>query len=124
MWYCFRILDELGQSVVPYWGSYVNHRVWANVIDGANGVGIDVLLYGKGAAVADVVKKAVRDNNGILTGDGLDYALTFAHAIIAIVGYAIHQQSDLTPEQVAAANIAKLTSRLQRGVISGSGDNR
>lgn len=118
LWYCFRILDELDQNVVPSWGSYVNHRVWANVVS------VDVLLYGKVASIADVVKKAVRDNSGTLTSDAKNSVLSSVHNIIAIVGYALYHQSDLTLEQVVAANIAKLTSRLQRGVISGSGDNR
>lgn len=124
LWYCFRILDELDQTAVPYWGSYAYHRVWINVVRGVNGVDIDVLLYGKVTRIADAVKKAVRDNGGTLTSDAQNNVLSYVYNIIAIVGYALYQRSDLTLEQVAAANIAKLASRLQRGVISGSGDNR
>lgn len=80
-------------------------------------------LVGESGEIAEKFKKLIRDSNGVLTeeakteiikelGDVLWYITTIAHLL----------DSDL--ETVAKRNNEKLRSRQQRGVLSGSGDNR
>lgn len=80
-------------------------------------------LVGEAGEVANKVKKILRDKGGTVTdedrtelskevGDVLWYLTRFADEI----GYAL--------EDIAQKNVEKLRSRKERGVISGSGDNR
>ena len=80
-------------------------------------------LCGEAGEVADKLKKVVRDNDGILTdpvrvavakelGDVLWY--------LAMVAY----EMDHDLNEIAEINLTKLNSRKERGVLSGSGDNR
>ena len=80
-------------------------------------------LSGEAGEVADKVKKVIRDQAGKLSvndkkaisyelGDLLWYLATSARYL------------GISLEQVASENIEKLESRLNRGKISGSGDER
>ncbi|MBR0036608.1 MAG: nucleoside triphosphate pyrophosphohydrolase family protein [Bacteroidales bacterium] len=80
-------------------------------------------LSGEAGEVADKVKKVIRDNNQEFTadrkreialelGDVLWYAASLAHDL----GY--------TLDEVAQMNLDKLASRMNRGKIHGSGDER
>jgi len=75
-------------------------------------------LTGEAGEVAEKVKKMVRD--GKLDTDGLKKELG------DVLWYLAALASDLgvTLEEVATANVVKLRSRSERGVIGGSGDNR
>lgn len=80
-------------------------------------------LVSEAGEVADKVKKVIRDKNGVFDqptkdaikaelGDVLWYVAVAADAF----GFDMHD--------VASSNIDKLQSRNERGVLSGSGDNR
>ena len=82
-------------------------------------------LTGEAGEVADKVKKVLRDKNGEFfkdpstreeimkeIGDVLWYCATLANDL----GYSL--------EEVAEANIKKLSSRKERGMLGGNGDNR
>lgn len=80
-------------------------------------------ICGEAGEVADKVKKVIRDNNQQFTdekkreiakeiGDVLWYCATLSHNL------------GFTLEEVVQMNIDKLQSRKERGVLSGSGDNR
>lgn len=80
-------------------------------------------INGEAGEVAEKVKKIIRDQNGNISeenkeelakeiGDVLWYLAVFAHQL----GYSF--------EDVAKANLEKLSSRKERGVLGGSGDNR
>ena len=80
-------------------------------------------LCGEAGEVAEKVKKLFRDDNGLLTdarreaikgelGDLMWYIASLAH------------DCGLDMQDIAEANIAKLKSRQERGVLKGSGDNR
>lgn len=80
-------------------------------------------LTGEAGEVAEKIKKIIRDNGGIISevqrqeikkelGDVLWYVSQLATEL------------KLDLDDVAFSNIVKLYSRLERDVISGSGDNR
>ena len=79
-----------------------------------------VIRMGK---ISEKVKKALRDNSGILQEvkrqemkEDLILLLTHLGELASIFG--------LRLDHIAAQNLEKLFSRKQRGVIGGSGDNR
>jgi NTP pyrophosphatase (non-canonical NTP hydrolase) len=80
-------------------------------------------VTGESGEIAEKVKKIIRDKDGVITaedkkelakeiGDVLWYLATLSH------------QLDVSFEEVANINLAKLKSRQERGMIGGSGDNR
>jgi NTP pyrophosphatase (non-canonical NTP hydrolase) len=80
-------------------------------------------LAGEAGEVAEKIKKVIRDEGGVVSeqkrteiqkelGDVLWYVSEVA------------RQLGLKLDDVARLNIEKLASRKERGVISGSGDNR
>jgi NTP pyrophosphatase (non-canonical NTP hydrolase) len=80
-------------------------------------------LPNEAGEVAGKLKKVIRDNNSIVDD-------TIREALKAELGdtlwylTVLATELGLTLEEIATANIDKLASRLQRGVIHGSGDNR
>ena len=81
------------------------------------------LGLGETGEVQGKVKKIIRDNAGVITdevrkeigkelGDVLWYVSQLASEL------------DLSLEQIAQGNLDKLNSRKERGVLTGSGDNR
>lgn len=80
-------------------------------------------LCGEAGEVSDKVKKVIRDNDGFFTEElkeqimiEMSDCLWYCAALARDLGY--------TLEEAAKKNLDKLNSRLERGVISGSGDNR
>ena len=80
-------------------------------------------LVGESGEIAEKIKKALRDDNGEVTeersrelekelGDVLWYISQLATEL------------GLSLEEIAAKNLEKLFSRMDRGKLSGSGDNR
>ena len=80
-------------------------------------------LTGEAGECSDKVKKVIRDNNGEFTiekkveiakeiGDVLWYCATLSHDL----GYSL--------EEIGQMNYEKLKSRMERGKIHGSGDER
>ncbi len=80
-------------------------------------------LSGEAGEVADKIKKVLRDQDGKLE----DATRTEIEKELGDVLWYIAQiatELGLSLERVAAENIKKLLSRLERGAIKGSGDNR
>jgi NTP pyrophosphatase (non-canonical NTP hydrolase) len=78
-------------------------------------------LVGEGGELANKVKKMYRDN---LTVD--DFQEFVKKELGDVLWYVSETASQLglDLDEIAAANIAKLSSRQKRGVIGGSGDDR
>jgi len=80
-------------------------------------------LVGEAGEVADKLKKIIRDNGGFLTDpvrDAVAKELGDVLWYLAVLAY----EMDYDLNEIAQINIDKLNSRKERGVLSGSGDNR
>jgi NTP pyrophosphatase (non-canonical NTP hydrolase) len=80
-------------------------------------------ICGEAGEVAEKVKKLIRDEGGILTDpvrEKIALELSDVCWYLAVLAYEL----DFTLEEVMQINLDKLASRQERGVLSGSGDNR
>jgi NTP pyrophosphatase (non-canonical NTP hydrolase) len=80
-------------------------------------------LCGEAGECAEKVKKAIRDDAGLLT----DERRTSLAAELGDVLWYVAQlatEAGLDLDEIAEDNLAKLLSRRERGVLQGSGDSR
>lgn len=80
-------------------------------------------LVGEAGEVAEKVKKLIRDEGGTLTDpvrEKIALELSDVCWYLAVLAYEL----DFTLEEVMQMNLDKLASRQERGVLTGSGDNR
>jgi len=80
-------------------------------------------LVGETGEVAEKFKKIYRDNDGRMSEDQLTNmkkelgdVLWYVSTLSAYLGFSLSEVADL--------NIDKLASRIERGLVGGSGDNR
>ena len=73
--------------------------------------------------IAEIAKKMIRDNSGVLPPEKLPVVKDSTCQILLCL-FDICTQWSINMDDVAQANIDKLFSRRDRGVLSGSGDNR
>lgn len=80
-------------------------------------------LAGESGEIAEKVKKYIRDDNGVMNTDRRDALLKelgdplwYIASLADDLGYSL--------QDVVDANVTKLTSRAERGVLKGDGDNR
>jgi NTP pyrophosphatase (non-canonical NTP hydrolase) len=80
-------------------------------------------LCGEAGETAEKIKKAIRDDGGILTDERRE---AVAAELGDVLWYAaqLATEAGLELEAIAEANLGKLASRQQRRVLHGSGDDR
>lgn len=80
-------------------------------------------LAGEAGEVANKVQKIIRDNNSVFNDE---HRAKVKDELGDVLWYLSQTATEfkLSLEEVAAANIEKLASRLDRNKISGSGDTR
>lgn len=81
-------------------------------------------LAGEAGEVSEKIGKRLRDTDGDLTDP--DWQDSVAKELGDVLWYIAALARDIgwSLEDIAEANLSKLTSRMERGVISGSGDDR
>ena len=80
-------------------------------------------LAGEAGEVADKLKKVIRDDSGVLTDPVRDAVAKELGDVLWYVAV-LAAEIDYDLNDIAQINVNKLASRHQRGVITGSGDNR
>lgn len=103
---------------------YAAHETSHNTVIGDSPVLYPVLgLAGEAGELANKIKKIYRDSSGQPSIDERDAVIDELGDILWYVAE-IATQLKVDLSTVAKANLGKLASRQQRGVIGGSGDNR
>jgi NTP pyrophosphatase (non-canonical NTP hydrolase) len=80
-------------------------------------------LCGEAGEAAENVKKAMRDDGGVLTGERREALAAELGDVLWYVAQ-LATEADLDLGEIAGDNLAKLLSRQERGVLQGSGDTR
>ena len=80
-------------------------------------------LCGEAGEIAEKMKKIVRDKNSDFANVDVDDMKKELGDVLWHIA-ALADYFDITMDDIAETNIAKLASRLERGVLGGSGDNR
>jgi NTP pyrophosphatase (non-canonical NTP hydrolase) len=80
-------------------------------------------LCGEAGEVAEKVKKIIRDDAGVVSPDKRENIKKELGDVMWYVS-AVATELQLNLQDIAKANIDKLFDRRERGVLSGSGDNR
>jgi NTP pyrophosphatase (non-canonical NTP hydrolase) len=80
-------------------------------------------LCGEAGEAAEKVKKAMRDDGGVLTGER---RAALAGELGDVLWYVaqLATEAGLDLDEIAGDNLAKLLSRKERDVLQGSGDTR
>jgi NTP pyrophosphatase (non-canonical NTP hydrolase) len=80
-------------------------------------------LCGEAGEAAEKVKKAIRDDGGVLTAERRE-ALGAELGDVLWYLAQLATEAGLDLDELAEANLAKLRSRQERGALNGSGDRR
>ena len=80
-------------------------------------------LAGESGEVAEKIKKVLRDDSGKLRPETKEELKKELGDILWYVAQ-LSTELELSMDEVAELNIKKLYSRMERGVLKGSGDNR
>ena len=90
---------------------------------GKNAIYPTLGLVGEAGEVADKVKKVLRDNNGEFD---LEVKRLIKYELGDVLWYVAQLSTELgfDLDDVAESNLRKLSSRVKRGQIGGSGDTR
>lgn len=80
-------------------------------------------LCGEAGEVAEKVKKMVRDDGGVLSAQRRDALAGELGDVLWYVAQ-LATEAGLDLDAIARANLDKLRSRSERGVVRGSGDER
>lgn len=116
------MMDEWGDGWSP-WGTS-DAGITKDTPAGVPATGVDVIAVVSAAcALADKAKKMLRDEGGVLT-DPRREVLAQALLRLSRATIRVARAFGADPDSTAAANLAKLASRKDRGVIGGSGDDR
>ena len=80
-------------------------------------------LAGEAGEVSEKIKKVIRDKGGVMDDESREMIKKELGDVLWYVAQ-LATELNLSLDEVAEANIEKLYSRLERGVLHGNGDNR
>lgn len=121
-WYCAAIADaaDLTLEEVALYGS----KLGLPPVIAPNSRGLTVLaIVAESSALAGVVKKAIRDNEGFVDTVARVKLVQSLYRTLWLLDGLCHRFST-NRHVVMVENLNKLADRKQRGVLQGSGDNR
>ncbi len=78
---------------------------------------------GEAGEIADKMKKVIRDDGGKITDEKIQEMKKELGDVLWYIAQ-LSTELNLSMDDIAVVNIEKLQSRMERGKISGSGDNR
>mgnify|MGYP000864468584 CR=1 FL=1 len=88
-----------------------------------NNIYYPALGLGEAGEVQGKIKKIMRDDNGVVSDEKKQAIKAELGDVLWYIA-ALATEFGLTMDEIATANVDKLNSRKDRGVITGSGDNR
>ena len=80
-------------------------------------------LSGEAGEVSEKIKKVIRDKNGVIDDETKQSLKKELGDVLWYISQ-LATELDLSLDEIANGNIEKLYSRLERGKIGGSGDDR
>ena len=80
-------------------------------------------LAGEAGEISDKMKKVIRDDNNVISEEKREEVKKEIGDVLWYVSQ-LASELNLSLDDIAKANIEKLMSRMERGKLSGSGDNR
>lgn len=80
-------------------------------------------LSGEAGEISDKMKKVIRDDNNVISEEKREEVKKEIGDVLWYVAQ-LASELGLSLDDIAKANIEKLQSRMERGKLSGSGDNR
>lgn len=118
-WYTAAIADALGTTLGEIADTYLASTVY---LSGSRGMLI-VFLQREAGAIAGIVKKAIRDNAGMLTATK---QAELEKRLLNVLALLDHLSSVLGSSRKAVMNknLNKLSDRKVRGTLEGSGNHR
>ena len=126
LWYTMSLAMDAGVQV-PYRDyetfSEFRQATWAEPIQDYDRHYVMACLPVVVGQICEIVKKAFRDNGGIILDDKKMQLDILIGTVLRYL-YRICKLLNVTMDEVAETNIGKLTSRRDRGVLHGDGDNR
>lgn len=117
---------KYGDSIVDQLISMIKNGSTDNVYDLVKAYNISYValgLTGEAGEIANKVKKILRDNNGVVDDDVKEEIAKELGDVLWYIG-SMSKEIGYSLEEIIQMNHNKLTSRLKRGKISGSGDDR
>lgn len=125
LWYVTRLGVELGSTLEKTFDKALSEQIRRNSVNDLAAVsrGLTISV----GRIAEHVKKTLRDDTTTLEDEITDERKQLILLSLSEVTFyltEIIRLIDSTVEEVAQENLNKLNSRVQRGVLGGSGDNR
>lgn len=81
------------------------------------------LGLGEAGEIQGKIKKILRDNSGVITDDKKEAIAAEAGDLLWYIAL-LAKELGYSLEEIGILNLVKLSSRKERGVLGGSGDNR
>lgn len=118
-WYVAAVADALKMPLQEVWEAHTEFTTTYPV----SLTTLTAELVVQSGALAGLLKKAIRDDGGVLTEERRAKIVEHLNRVLIILKY-ICQTLGTTAHAVTQANLNKLADRKQRGVLQGSGDHR
>lgn len=121
-WYVAAVADALEMNLLTV--AMYGESLGLPPVKAPNSRGLTVLaIVSESSAMAGVVKKAIRDNDGFVPSEGRVKLMESLYKTVWLLD-ALCDMFYVSRHAVMVDNLNKLADRKARGVLQGSGDNR